>query len=298
MADSSTPRPRALTFVAWYLLIMGGMSLASLFSAASPTVRAAWAELGADPALLALSGLVSGVGYVAAGVGVLRGAVWGRTLFLAVGALGLVAAAFVHQTEAGGLLLAATVYGLVASILSRPPARAYFAGTYEPPPEQAAEYRALRGVQAAERNGSDVKRVFGVLAASAAALLLTAALTGVAMIGGSAGLGAAGMIALLALPVLWLATALWGAARWAGLVGWTLFGGGVYAGVSGLAGAVASQADEWEATLAQLGPAADMLHPGGFSRLAMLGLILALIGAALIVRQRERDRYSAEARAE
>jgi hypothetical protein len=244
--------------------------------------------MGINPIMAVGNMLMTGLAYAAAGYGILQGHVWGRTLYLAVGIVSLVVSAFLFYTGLSVLLFGGAIYATIAAFLTRDVASAYFNGSYDVPAAKQRRQRALANLRAAQRNPSDLKRVFGVLFAVGAGFLLTMALFMIGFASGAVAVFLGGLFGLPALVALAIGIALWGRSRWAGMSGWTLAGVGACTMLTGLPMLFMMQTEAWQATMAQADTAAE-LTPDVFITISLIGLLIGLSGAGLLYLQRKKD---------
>ena len=290
---TKSPRPLSLTIVGIWLIVGGAISVFDLASVSNPVVQSTWVILGISPFLYVTTTLLTGTANLIAGVGILRGKRWGRTLYLVFGLAGNVMSVVVYRSGLPMVVFGLLFYGAFAFLLTREPARAYFAGTYEVPPALQERRRVLASLRERQRNASDLKRVFGVIFAVGAAFLIHTTLFIFGFVEGMIAVIVAAFFGIPAIIAFAIGVVLWGRTRWAGFSGWTLAGGGASSALTSLMIAFVQRTEIWEAAMAQSEQAVE-LDAGFLIRLSLQGLLIGLIGAALLYRQHQADQTAAD----
>ncbi len=298
-----TERPVSLTIVGWWMVVTAASSLFTLFVANMTSVRELWGQLGIQPDVAVWVAISSGIIYAAAGYGVLTARDWARPVYVLFGVISLLFNTFVwRMPEPSMLIFSYLIYGVFVYVLYRPPARAYFAGTYAPPPATAyAPSGAMTMARArilfreAQYSASGARRIFGVLFCLWAGVLLSTAFFVLGIDVDYPGIIAAlslffGFFGLVSLAI---GIVLRGKARWAGMSGWTLAVTGGYAVVVGFYMYFIIQTDYWAEIMANAGSGADF-NPTGFLIVGAFGALVFLTGGGLIARQYVADTRGAE----
>ena len=285
-------RPRSLTVLAWFMLFSGVFSLLGVFYLFVPGMRDVWEAAGTDPQLVGLNAVVGGVVQIVAGRAILRADAWGRLLYLIYYPVALLISGLTYPDLFGAMLLPAVVFfGLVAFLLYRPAANAYFAGAYREDHDRRA---ALAAHRKAGRTSSDLLRVLGVFVLAFAVLMLfmTMMVAGIASFdegGGSPGavILFTGAPALLSLAV---GALLWGPRRWAESVGWTLATAGVLGALYAAMLWYLTASGMWDEMVGRMGD--EALPEGvldGILAGTAAGVVVGIAGGALVWWQHRRD---------
>ena len=167
-------RPLLASVIGWVLVVSGASALftVGVYLDAGPA-RDLWAAQGLNPTSVLWVNLVTGVATALAGWGVLNGHRWGRTLYLTVAVLSLIASAALFGLGPFMLAFLGAWTGLLAFLLTRPSMNAHFDGTYVRDEHAQARRRVLRRLRREEREPNDLKRFFGVCFAVGAGLCFT-----------------------------------------------------------------------------------------------------------------------------
>lgn len=123
-------RPLSVTIIAWVLIVLGVIGLAGL--ALTSNSQLALSIMSQSPMSLQMQmivGAISAVVSVACGVAILKGKDWGRTVYVVVGALGIVIT-LVTTPTVSGIALNVAVLAVIAFFLFRAPANEFFGKTY------------------------------------------------------------------------------------------------------------------------------------------------------------------------
>lgn len=278
------PRPVSVTIICWFLILTAMWAvLAAPIVLLSPVTRQMVEESTQSPVAGLVLSVIVGVLDIAAGVGMLNRRRWGLRLYL-VGTPVLLAVSWAIQGEGsiGLQLLSLGLYGVFLGLLTRPPARAYFSAA-----ESEAEIEASpQPVLQEPMTGKKLAAVFllfpgGLMLATSFMVLHSLAGQPVALIILSVIGG--GMAAAFIVPGIFL----WGRARWRAVLGTLLCCVG---GILLMMAAVFDQVVEMEEFRRQTAA----VDPEMFSRIGsgslLFGIGSLIVGALLLVLQREKDR--------
>ncbi|MFT5142864.1 MAG: hypothetical protein ACI80V_001596 [Rhodothermales bacterium] len=294
-APPVTYRPLGVSIIGYYLAIAGLLGIPFLLIPFEDfAVYDVWARMGLEPIMMRAIGVASGIISAAAGLAILKRQAWGRTLYLFATPLVVFASAFVYSqfriaAVAGGF----ATYGIMAYFLTRPAVDGFFDGTVVHEPADRAELRRYRRAQG---NGSDLARIFGVLASIGNGLLILVLATLMGVAAGVPGGGDAITTAILTFGTIAVAVTtaglfFWGSGRWMGYMGWTLAISGVLLVLSAASlflqmdpsvlDAVPDSSVDIEEALAIMGAMGRYMLG--------TGLVVALIGVPLLLLQWRAD---------
>lgn len=128
--DGAMKRPTSLTILGWALIVLDGGSLVyQPFSMRNPLTIELLSQYRVPPAVTIMVGLLVAVLCVAAGIAILRGREWGRTLYVCASVAGLaISAATMPPSPIMAIALIPSVLltALFAYLLYRRAATAYF----------------------------------------------------------------------------------------------------------------------------------------------------------------------------
>lgn len=282
-------RPLAVSIIGWYLVIASIGSLITLpLILYFPETLETYRKAGITPMTAAVTAIVGAVVCVAAGVAMMRGRAWGRTLWSVYGVASLIYTAWLYkfQTLALVVVLPGIVVALTIYFLTRPAVNAYFAGEEWQTPEESQSASAMPAGQVRPPRALWMKIVGVILlvfagfflymlmifAASVPAGQFTTALPSLAMFAALfAGFAGSGMF-------------LWGYWRWKILSGILLVSAG---GIMLLIGFVLMQSE----ALTNGAPKVDPVAMSLMGKKALLvGLPAVAGGIWLILRQRAEDK--------
>ncbi len=284
------PRPISVTIISWFLILAAMWSiLAAPMVFLNPVTRQMVEESSESPvAGLALS-VVAGVLDIAAGVGMLNARRWGRRLYLVATPVLLALSLSLQGTGSIGLqLIGLGVYGVFFGLLTRPAAREYFSGAAPALPVDAPP----RAVALEPMTGKKLASVFLLFPGAmtlATSLMVLHSLSGkplellsFSIVGGS-------LAAAFIVPGLYL----WGRSRWRAVLGTLL------CCVGGLLLMMAAMFDQVFA-MEEFRRQVAGVDPAMFSRIGhgslLFGIGSLIVGALLLVLQREKDQSARSAR--
>ena len=284
-------RPLAVSIVGWYLVIAAIGSVITLpFILHFPEGLEAYRKVGISPLTAAITAIVGSVISAIAGVAMMRGRVWGRTLWSAYGVLSLVYTAWLYKFQSLALVvvLPGIVVALTIYYLTRPQVNAYFAGEEWQTPEEnqpasgiaagpvrppRALWMKIVGVTLLVFAGFFLYMLM-IFAASVPASQVEKALPSLALFAALfAGFAGGGMF-------------LWGYWRWKILSGILLVSAG---GIMLLIGFVLLQSDAFTSGSPKIDPAAMSLMG---KKALLVGIPAVAGGIWLILRQRTEDKSS------
>jgi hypothetical protein len=301
----SQARPLSLTIAGWYLAISGPFMLLGLCNAANPAVLEAWRLMGVNPLAALANSALAGAVYTLAGIGILRGGLWGRRLFLVGAAASTLIGLVIQPLSMAAVTLGfgLVTYGLIAYVLLRPDASAYFAGTYDLDGTLTRRRARLSRLRASQYRRNDWARLFGVAFAIGAGFWMGLVLFAAPILPLQFGWFVAALFGAFALVCGALAVGLWGPARWRAVAGWILAPAGLMAGTSLLMMFAIVRTPGWQETMRAAAPDFDDTTLAFWNSGQMIvGVLVALLvggaGVMVLMSQYERDREALDAPAE
>jgi hypothetical protein len=290
-AMSMNRRPISVSIISWYLIVTCGLgALGAPFLLNEPVSRKLLGATGASPVAALLFSVAGGIVLVTAGVAMLKGRNWGRTLYLfaipvnTVLSLGLYGTKLIVFNIIGLIL-----YGVILFFLTRRPVSGYFSGSTD-----AAVLSTDVGAAPGVLEALTGRRIAGALLLIPGGFILNGwfmmivpmSATGVGIIIVS------GIFGFLASVFIVPAIFLWGWRQWAGVLGTLLLGVG---GLLLMSGAIFYQLpsmEEFHEQFAKIDPAfMGQMAQGSL----MFGIGSLVVGGLLILLQRVNRKEKAVA---
>lgn len=282
-------RPLAVSIVGWYLVIASIGSIVTLpILLYFPEGLEAYRKAGIAPTTAAITAIVGSLVCIVAGIAMMRGRAWGRTLWALYGLLSLVYTAWLYKFQSmalvvvlPGILVAVTIY-----FLTRPNVNAYFAGEVWQVPEETVQESGMPQEPARPPRALWMK-VVGVILLVFAGLFLYMLMIFAASVPANQIKQALPSLAVFAALLASFAGAgmfLWGYWRWKILSGILLVCAG---GIMLLIGLVLLQSDAFMNGSPKVDPVAMALMG---KKALLVGLPAVAGGIWLILRQRTNDK--------
>ncbi len=282
-------RPLAVSIVGWYLVIASVGSLVTLpFILYFPEGLEAYRKAGISPTTAAITAIVGALVCAVAGIAMMRGRAWGRTLWFAYGVLSLFYTAWLYkfQSMAIVVILPGIVVALTIYFLTRPHVNAYFAGEVWQAPEETVHESGIPQKPARPPRAMWMK-VVGVILLVFAGIFLYMLMIFAASVPANHAEKALPSLAMFAALFAGFAGGgmfLWGYWRWKILSGILLVSAG---GIMLLIGFVLLQSDAFTNGSPKVDPAAMSLMG---KKALLVGIPAVAGGIWLILRQRTQDK--------
>lgn len=282
-------RPLAVSIVGWYLVIASIGSVITLpVILYVPEALDAYRKAGIAPLTAAITAIVGAVICATAGVAMMHGHIWGRTLWAVYGVASLVYTAWLYKFQSLALvvILPGIVVALTIYFLTRPAVNAYFAGEAWQTPEESQSASAMPAGPVRPARALWMKIVGVILLVFAGFFLYMLMIFAASVPAGQVEKALPTLALFAALFAAFAGTGmfLWGYWRWKILTGILLVSAG---GIMLLIGFVLMQSD----ALTNGAPKVDPVAMSLMGKKALLvGLPAVAGGIWLIFRQRAEDK--------